>query len=245
MNTIDQLLFLNKQSLTATQIDRSAKDIEIVAEKVIKRIIRKNKNGNFNNLHYSKTHDYIEKAFNKALKQHLNKIIEASKVTPSIRETLSDTQIMRRKARKALAYELKKSKLKLNQLKKEIKGNYRNLTTLLTSSRFAYSIKEYPQVPPPRYNPHPDGLNLPETSGIYFLWEGDIVAYVGKSTNIKKRLQLKGNHHVLKETHMISFLKFEKEILHWCESYYIGILWPHKNFNTKALLPFSDCHIAT
>src|SRR4030067_541315 len=175
MNTIDQLLFLNKQSLTATQIDRSAKDIEIVAEKVMKRIIRKNKNGNFNNLHYSKTHDYIEKAFNKALKQHLNKIIEASKVTPSIRETLSDTQIMRRKARKALAYELKKSKLKLNQLKKEIKGN----------------------------------------------------------------------HHVLKETHMISFLKFEKEILHWCESYYIGILWPHKNFNTKALLPFSDCHIAT
>lgn len=85
------------------------------------------------------------------------------------------------------------------------------------------SSNYYPSPPPGLFSPNKDGLGFPAHSGIYFIWSGNIVEYVGQSVNLASRLRL-GNHHVIKPEHKISFLLFPKRDLTWAENYYIGAL---------------------
>lgn len=93
--------------------------------------------------------------------------------------------------------------------------------------------KFYPNIPNMLLTPLDNGFNLPASSGIYFIWDGDKIVYIGKSINLAKRLKI-GHHHILEKNHKISFLLFDKEFLTWAECFYIGIAKPYKNFGSMA-----------
>jgi len=87
----------------------------------------------------------------------------------------------------------------------------------------------YPSAPPPISVPTKYGSGMPFAPGVYFLWLGNSIEYVGKSVNLYKRLRL-GSHHVLCARHRISFIIFRVEDLNWAEYFYIGAIRPTLNF---------------
>ena len=94
-------------------------------------------------------------------------------------------------------------------------------------------IDGYESVPAPTITPHKEGQGLPEESGVYFLWDGGIVDYVGRANRLCARLKL-GSHHVLKDGHRISYILMPRRELTWAECYYIGITRPKQNFGRHA-----------
>lgn len=104
------------------------------------------------------------------------------------------------------------------------------------SSEYTPRFKDangYPAIPKPTVAPSATGGNLPYTSGIYFLWNGDSVEYVGQTKYLCDRLKL-GRHHILQEEHSISFVVINRKELTWAECYYIGICKPRLNFGRMA-----------
>lgn len=91
----------------------------------------------------------------------------------------------------------------------------------------------YPLVPPPTFVPDREGGGLPAAPGIYFLWSGDAIVYVGRSVKLCQRVTL-GTHHVLKQEHRISYVVLDERELTWAECYYIGVLRPIENFGAAA-----------
>lgn len=91
----------------------------------------------------------------------------------------------------------------------------------------------YPNVPLPIFEPTKYGEGLPTVSGVYFLWEGDRVVYVGQAVNLSSRVRLVG-HHVLRAEHKISFVFCDVSSLDFAECFYIGITRPRLNFGTNA-----------
>ena len=71
-----------------------------------------------------------------------------------------------------------------------------------------------------------NGTAIPNKSGIYFIWEGPLVAYVGQSNNLAQRL-LKHPH--LKPDDKISYLCIDNSELFHHEAFYIGICRPWRN----------------
>ncbi len=94
-------------------------------------------------------------------------------------------------------------------------------------------VNGWPIVPRPIIAPSATGEQLPYVSGIYFLWNNDCIEYVGQAKYLCNRLKLK-SHHVLKESHMISFVVVNRKELTWAECYYIGICKPKLNFGRMA-----------
>lgn len=115
----------------------------------------------------------------------------------------------------ALAAELRAARRRLNALRAQLAP-----------------VDRYPAAPLPHLEPHRKGSGLPAVPGIYFLWHGDVVEYVGKSRCLSERVRL-GPHHVLKHYHRISLLPWEESELAWAECYYIGVLRPAANFGAN------------
>jgi hypothetical protein len=86
----------------------------------------------------------------------------------------------------------------------------------------------YPVIP----SPDPSTTALPDGPGIYFLWDGDEVVYVGLALSIAARLRL-GAHHVMKPSYRVSWVTVEPEDMAYAECFYIGILRPKRNFATS------------
>lgn len=139
----------------------------------------------------------------------------------------------REKLRKSLAAELLSAKRRLKILQEaEERASAawaRRAGPLQSMSAGAF----YPDVPPPLFKPHVEGVGLPTAPGVYFLWANDVVEYVGQSVKISQRVRL-GLHKKLSEAHMISFLFFDEDVLNWAESFYIGILRPRLNFGKSS-----------
>jgi hypothetical protein len=91
----------------------------------------------------------------------------------------------------------------------------------------------YPSVPAPTYVPDEYGNSgIPICSGIYFVWDGDVVVYVGQSINLNSRVLL--SHEKINANHRISIIVMEKYFLTWAENYYIGALRPQSNYGNAA-----------
>lgn len=90
--------------------------------------------------------------------------------------------------------------------------------------------------PPPRgtIRPSNDGAGLPETAGIYFLWAGDAVEYVGQSIKLCARARM--GHDRLRKDHLISYITVDARELDWAECWYIGALRPKLNFSRTSKL---------
>jgi hypothetical protein len=85
-----------------------------------------------------------------------------------------------------------------------------------------------PEPPPASVVPSAMGAGLPSASGVYFLWSGGQVRYVGQSIRISGRVRL--GHSALHLGDLISWLEFPAENLKFAEAFYIGILKPERNF---------------
>jgi hypothetical protein len=135
-----------------------------------------------------------------------------------------------REIRQEWATRLKSAKERLRRLKIECSR---------TSNRWkakaqpvideARASRLYPDIPAPTIAPTRQAYGLPDSPGIYFLWKGDAIEYVGKSICLSRRLIL-GNHHVLNADHLISFLFMDSKELNWAECFYIGLVRPKLNF---------------
>lgn len=93
---------------------------------------------------------------------------------------------------------------------------------------------KYPAVPTNQF-PVPKNKNesnLPNKPGIYFLFRGNNVAYVGQSSNLRNRVT--EGHHVLEIGDLVSCLTCDYSMLDFAESYYIGICQPKLNFGKNA-----------
>jgi len=86
----------------------------------------------------------------------------------------------------------------------------------------------YPAVPILSVPITENGDGLPAASGVYFVWSGSSVAYVGQSVKICNRA--KSGHERIFPDERISWLEFPCALLNYAEAYYIGICLPPRNF---------------
>ncbi|HEX5102399.1 MAG TPA: GIY-YIG nuclease family protein [Pirellulaceae bacterium] len=91
----------------------------------------------------------------------------------------------------------------------------------------------WPPAPPPRGLLEDVRKSVPGSAGVYFLWEAERVAYVGKSENLRGRLTM-GHEHLL-ATDLLSWLDFDPGDLFFAEAFYIGAYRPHRNGGTSRL----------
>ena len=131
--------------------------------------------------------------------------------------------------RKEMASRLHVSRDSLRKLRSAIKAESRAAAEVAMAS-YGHS---YPPVPPPELAPTKMGDGLPDHPGIYFLWEGETIDYVGQSICLCGRLKL-GSHHVMQPHHRISYVYCERHALSWTECHYIGLAKPKKNFGKAA-----------
>lgn len=82
--------------------------------------------------------------------------------------------------------------------------------------------------PPKPILPASDCISLPDRPGIYFVWSGDRVVYVGQSIKLSSRCHLK-RHDKIKDEDWISWLEMPAADLYFAECFYIGILQPERN----------------
>jgi hypothetical protein len=139
-----------------------------------------------------------------------------------------------RDIRKSWAMRLNSARARLQAIRMAIESESRTWDkTRRSSINDVTNARLYPEVPAPMLAPTRDGLSLPDAPGIYFLWNGSTIEYVGKSIRLCNRVRL-GSHHVLMGTHKISFVFVDAKQLTWAECYYIGTLQPQLNYGAMA-----------
>jgi hypothetical protein len=137
-----------------------------------------------------------------------------------------------RERRKQWAARLVKARARLESLKSAIASASQELAHSILLKQPPNELG-YPEIPDAGLDPHKEGAGLPPVSGIYFLWENDVIVYVGQSVRLCDRVKL-GGHHVLKPHHRISYLPMASRDLTWAECYYIGITKAVENFGNHA-----------
>jgi hypothetical protein len=189
------------------------------AEVIIRRIAERAIGG--------KTGDVrTEAAFMNAISRRVNPLIKASKVMPSVAKAQSEYVEKRKELLEVLV-----------PLKKEILGLERKRLDMLESFKHSCSVLEveaYPSVPVDT-TPAPETSDvsaLPANSGVYFVWCGGTIVYVGQSVNLNTRACWR-SHHNINRGDEISYLELKREVLTWTESYFIGITRPGRNFGGR------------
>jgi len=89
---------------------------------------------------------------------------------------------------------------------------------------------EYPTVPTCRVPATLEGTDIPESPGVYFVWNGESISYFGQSRVLRRRATISHDRIVL--GNWLSFLEFPELDLLYAESYYIGICRPVDNFTS-------------
>jgi hypothetical protein len=126
-------------------------------------------------------------------------------------------------------FELQYIRMHLRDLKS---AESRLLRKIERSERFLEGIKNgFSPVPPPLLDADQiikNGTAVPNKSGIYFIWQGPLVAYVGQSNNLARRLL---NHERLRRNDKISYRCIDSSELFYHEAFYIGICRPSRNWS--------------
>lgn len=176
----------------------------------------------------------MAEAFNSAVQKSAQLLLDAA----SKKEPLKRAEQMRleftaerKRKRKCLADELRDGRRRLRELQARV--TTAEYTVARAQALVRHDGQPYPAVPPASLTPHKEGAGLPAEPGVYFLWRGDIIEYVGKSRRLCGRVKIPG-HHVLQTYHRISYVLLEERELTWAECYYIGTLRPAVNFGRMA-----------
>lgn len=150
-----------------------------------------------------------------------------------------DIESERRNLLKDLTDQLRSAGEKLFKAKEELEEYSKQSATALAQYmkdewnqwKKRFVPNEYPDPPPGVIKPTAEGIGVPVASGIYFVWENGIVAYVGQSVNMNSRVRL-NNHQAIYKSDLLSFVPFKKGELVWAECYYIGMMKPPRNRGT-------------
>jgi len=87
----------------------------------------------------------------------------------------------------------------------------------------------YPEVPNGRFPATEDGVGLPGSPGVYFVWENaSAIVYVGQSVRLSQRATTK--HENIMSEDWISFVEIPRADLLYAEAFYIGVCRPRRNF---------------
>lgn len=195
--------------------------------------------------HYGRTATagFIRDALVSSIQEHCASVITAAKAHAQMLRADKRHKEKRVKARAQLAAELKDARRRLRKLRNTITDTEQGLDRMVSeriqsakafyAKNLAVCDEGYPAIPPASIYPDKEGTGLPLTPGIYFIWEGDAVVYVGQSIRLGQRLRL-GGHNILKPSHQISYLEIEPYFLTFAECYYIGVLRPFENFGNSA-----------
>lgn len=93
-------------------------------------------------------------------------------------------------------------------------------------------IPFYPAVPELKYPvTRRASPSIPPSPGVYFVYEGNDLVYVGQSKNLRQRVTAK--HKQIRYGSMVSWLEMPDSELSFAESFYIGALRPSLNFGGK------------
>jgi hypothetical protein len=139
--------------------------------------------------------------------------------TPHVRSACEEEMFARKLVRKETAIELRVARKRLAQLKQEIHA--------LRVRAF-----DYPNPPPAMAVLTPNGLGIPSSSGIYFVWSGETIVYVGQSIDLGKRVRR--GHHAINRVETVSWVLVPAYMLDYAECFYIGTLRPQRNFGVRA-----------
>lgn len=101
-----------------------------------------------------------------------------------------------------------------------------------TADRGVFNAQRFPPPPPASVTPTEQGTGLPEGPGIYFVWDGPAIVYVGLSRKLKNRATL--HHPKICESDRLSFIEFpDEDDLVRVETFYIGVIYPRRNTISK------------
>lgn len=116
--------------------------------------------------------------------------------------------------------------LKLRRDRARAINDHRELKRLQFLTCQDYS---YPPIPSLSASATEEAIEIPEQSGIYFVWcPNDQLQYVGQAVNLRNRANLK--HERINPGDRVSWLLFPIMELYFAESFYIGIGRPLLNF---------------
>ncbi len=139
--------------------------------------------------------------------------------------------------RSSLAADLRNARRRLAALRVEARALdslLKEHEALLRLKRLNPQLFNYPDVPQfcLSVDDKPN-IAIPAAPGIYFLWVGWTVVYVGQSINLRQRLV--SSHHGFSDGCRASFIEFPSDALNFAEAFYIGILHPVRNFGSKGV----------
>jgi hypothetical protein len=168
--------------------------------------------------HYGQRHvgkwynDQFQAAVTRAINRRIDDLLEISRVRLSNAQVQEHSQLVKESRRK-LAGELRAARKRLRELK-TMESQHPN---------------GFAPVPAPLLDADQiirNGTAVPNKSGVYFIWEGPLVAYVGQSINLAQRLL---NHPQLQPDDKISYLLIDRSELFYHEAFYIGLCRPSRN----------------
>lgn len=200
-----------------------------ICRKVIETAMHSISKANLGYLEVRRVEGFLYQAFDQALARRHKELMELSQLNPSLLQLEQTLKERRRTFRMGLAKELKASRKRLIALQDEIEAlqvsvNHLRSLQVTTDLRF-------PEIPTrPLVEVNAEGIGLPSSPGIYFVWSGGAVVYVGKSVCLSQRVRVPGGHHALFSGDWVSFLPYEAKDLSFAESYYIGITRAMRNF---------------
>jgi len=90
-----------------------------------------------------------------------------------------------------------------------------------------------PRIPRPSVAASVLAKDVPAASGVYFVWTGEVVSYVGQAVNLKNRCALNSHEHI-EDGDWLSFIEVPVTSLDRLEAIYIGLLMPKRNGPARA-----------
>jgi hypothetical protein len=183
----------------------------------------------------------LEAALLKSIPKHCKLLLEAASVSDArikaqraaeemTRTAQAEANDLLKKTRHAVARQLAGTRTKLRRLKGELAAVEKALLPFVNGHCERH---EYGLVPGPIAEASRLGQGLPAVPGIYFVWNGGRVVYVGQSVRLSGRCIL-GSHHAILPGDMLSWVEELPARLNFAESFYIGILKPERNFGLRA-----------
>ncbi len=219
--------------LSGAEIVRTDRVLTDIFGNILRSVYRKlMSNDRWNDWHYTRLRRELEYICDDKIKQHCKLIEKAVLNKPAIFKAMDDLSKLKKTTRQEIATELKSARKQLTKLKKEISFLGNKKISLEGFADQSY-VCLYPSLPAPIVLADIDGAGVPNISGVYFVWDNGVIAYVGQSINLAARLHL-GQHHQIKDGDWISWVAIDKYELDWAESFFIGSLRPVRNFGRSA-----------
>jgi len=203
----------------------------MIAEESVKKLLTNQ--FLFTNTPTDRIYKVIEHELGLIVEKNCNRIIKAAGVSEETVKLAKLTKAFDRKQRKELAANIVKARNKLKSLNDDF-SRLENKINALQKMQIRLVNLEIEMPPPPRYMASRLGALIPKISGVYFIYCGKVIVYVGQSKNLNSRLRL-GNHGAILDDSLISFIKCQEKDLLFTEALYIGMIKPIKNFGKSSV----------